>query len=131
MSNVFQEVKTVKQNYSTFDLSHQKKMTLKAGVIVPTLVMDVIPGDRIQLSDTKMVRLQPMIAPVMHEVSVTTHYFFVPYRILTDNWENFIRGGKSGTEQIPIPYLSASPEEMDIFFFHSMQFECLRPISLS
>ncbi len=113
MSNVFQEVRTVKQNHSTFDLSHQKKMTLKPGLLIPTLVLDVIPGDRIRLSDTKMVRLQPMVAPVMHEVSVTTHYFFVPYRILSDNWEDFIRGGKSGTEQIPIPYLSASPSDFD------------------
>lgn len=107
---IFNQVKIRKQKFSTFDLSHQKKLTLKPGVIVPTLVMDCVPGDRIKLADIKNVRMQPMIAPVMHDVSVTTHYFFVPYRLLSENFENFIRGGESGTDKIPIPYLSVPPK---------------------
>lgn len=39
-----------------------------------------------------MVRFAPMLAPIMHRVDATIHYFFVPNRILWDNWENFITG---------------------------------------
>ena len=51
MSNdIFDQVQTNKQNFSKFDLSHGKTMTLKPGVLVPTLVLDCIPGDRFALS---------------------------------------------------------------------------------
>lgn len=115
MSNdIFGQVQTVKQNFSKFDLSHGKTMTLKPGVLVPTLVLDCIPGDKFLIRDTKMCRMQPLVAPIMHDVNITTHYFFVPYRLLTENWENFIRGGKSGTEKIPIPYLRCQHQSQDI-----------------
>ena len=51
MSNdIFGQVQTVKQNFSKFDLSHGKTMTLKPGVLVPTLVLDCIPGDKCIIS---------------------------------------------------------------------------------
>lgn len=128
MANIFMEVDGLKQNYSTFNLSHQKKMTLKPGLLIPTLVLDCVPGDRFQLSDVKNVKLQPLVAPLMHEVEVTTHYFFVPYRLLSDNWENFIRGGESGTEKIPIPYLTASPKNFEDYL--ASRINALEPSSL-
>jgi hypothetical protein len=41
-------------------------------------------------------RFAPLIAPVMHRIDVTVHYFFVPNRILWDNWEKFIVNEPTG-----------------------------------
>lgn len=44
-----------------------------------------------------------MLAPIMHQTSVYIHYFFVPNRILWDNWEDFITGGEDGTADPAFP----------------------------
>ena len=39
----------------------------------------------------------------MHEINVYTHYFFVPYRLLDDDWEEFISGGVQGDSAAVLP----------------------------
>jgi hypothetical protein len=54
--------------------------------------MECVPGDKVKIGTETMLRFAPLIAPVMHKVNVTTHYFFVPNRILWPNWEQWITG---------------------------------------
>lgn len=75
-----------------FDLSHDVKMSLDMGNLVPIMCMEAIPGDRFTISAESLIRLAPMIAPVMHQIDVFTHFFFVPNRILWAGWEDFITG---------------------------------------
>lgn len=51
-------------------------------------------------------KMAPMLAPVMHRVQARVHFFFVPNRLLWDNWESFITGGENGLEAPPPPMLS-------------------------
>lgn len=90
--NIFNSVQYPKVAQNTFDLSHDKKMSFKMAGLYPTLVMDCLPGDRIRLNTETMLRFAPLISPVMHRVNVTTHYFFVPNRLLWPNWEKWITG---------------------------------------
>lgn len=90
--NIFNSVQYPKVGSNTFDLSHDVKMSFKMGKLYPTLVMDVLPGDKIRLNTETMLRFAPLISPVMHRVNVTTHYFFVPNRLLWSNWEKWITG---------------------------------------
>ena len=55
-----------------------------------------------------MLRFAPMLAPIMHRVNVYTHFFFVPYRLLWKDWEDFITGGRSGTATPVFPRYSLS-----------------------
>lgn len=75
-----------------FDLSHDVKMSLQMGRLYPTTAMEVLPGDKFDIRVENMLRFMPLISPVMHRVRVTTHYYFVPNRILWADWENFITG---------------------------------------
>lgn len=90
MANLFQQVQFLKPRTSKFDLSHDIKMSFKMGQLIPTCVMETIPGDVFEISVENMMRFAPLIAPVMHKVDIQTHYFFVPNRILWENWEKFI-----------------------------------------
>jgi hypothetical protein len=51
-----------------------------------------------------------MLAPVMHRVDVYTHYFFVPNRIVWDEWEDFIRGGDDGSLNPSFPRIRVDGE---------------------
>lgn len=88
--NAFNSVQLKKLNGSTFDLSHDVKQSMKFGILYPTLQMDCVPGDRIRIGCDALMRFLPMVAPIMHRIDVYMHYYFVPYRLLWPNWENFI-----------------------------------------
>jgi len=49
------------------------------------------------------VRFQPLLAPILHEINVYVHYFFVPYRLLWDGWEDYITGGVDGDDAQVLP----------------------------
>lgn len=101
--NIFNSVQYPKVGSNTFDLSHDVKMSFQMGKLYPTFVMDCIPGDKIRMSTETMLRFAPLISPVMHRVNVTTHFFFVPNRILWPNWEKWITGE---LDVVP-PYIDA------------------------
>lgn len=77
-------------------LSHYKLATFDMGQLYPVSWYEVLPGDTIQQSSSILLRFLPMHAPVMHPVRVRLHHFFVPHRIVWDQWEQFITGGKDG-----------------------------------
>lgn len=90
--NIFQRTAMRKPKQSTFDLSHDHKTSFNMGELVPTTVMDVIPGDRITIGVENMLRFAPLVSPVMHKVRVATHYFFVPNRLLWPEWDQWVTG---------------------------------------
>lgn len=75
---------------NVFDLSHDVKMSMDMGYLVPTLALEVVPGDKISLSCESLLRFAPMISPVMHRINVYMHYWFVPNRIIWPEWEKWI-----------------------------------------
>lgn len=99
--NVFNTIQVPKVASNYFDLSHDVKLSFQMGKLVPICAMDIIPGDRFEISYEAMMRFSALIAPVMHKVKITHHYFFVPNRILWENWEDFI----TQQSDIEAPYI--------------------------
>lgn len=93
---MFKSIKSRRPKLSKFDLSHEKKLSCNMGHLVPICLNEVVPGDRFRVNSEIMMRLAPMLAPVMHRVDVWVHYFFVPNRIIWNEWEDFITGGPNG-----------------------------------
>lgn len=100
---IFQEVAPARVPRSSLDLSYEKKFTCDMGQIIPILAEEAIPGDVWDIANRAVVRFQPLLAPVLHEVSAKTYYFFVPYRLLDDAWESFISRGVQGTTVGTLP----------------------------
>lgn len=88
--NLFNSVQQQKPKKNVFDLTHDVKMSAKMGNLVPTMVTECVPGDTFQIGCESLIRFAPMIAPILHRLDVSMHYFFVPNRILWENWEEFI-----------------------------------------
>lgn len=96
MNKLFQQIVGNKPRKNAFDLSHERKFSMDMGELVPMLCEDVIPGDTFQINTEVMIRFAPMLAPIMHRINVYTHFFFVPNRLIWDDWEEFITGGPDG-----------------------------------
>lgn len=99
--NIFNSIQVQRPNSNVFDLSHDVKLSLQMGKLVPINILECVPGDVIDMGTDAMLRMAPMIAPVMHKVDVYTHSFFVPNRLVWANWEKFITGGEDGTDPGP------------------------------
>lgn len=105
---IFDTIQLTKPKSSVFDLSHERKMTMNMGDLVPCLVQEVIPGDKFRVSQEHLIRMHPMLAPLMHRVDVYTHYFFVPNRIIWNEFEDFITGGEDGKANPVFPTIGRS-----------------------
>lgn len=75
---------------SIINRDHSVKFSFNVGDVVPFMCDDILPGDTVTVDTSKVVRLQPMVAPIMDEVFLDTYYFFVPYRLLWNHWINFM-----------------------------------------
>jgi len=94
---------------SKHNLSHYKLMSADMGKLYPIGVMEVLPGDTIQHSTSALVRVAPLLAPVMHPVHCYIRHFFVPSRILWDGFEDFITGGPDGRNSDLPPVVNITP----------------------
>ena len=74
---------------SRFDRSHGLKTTFDAGLLVPVFLDEVLPGDTFNLSMAAFCRFATPIKPIMDNVYLDSFFFFVPSRLVWDNWEKF------------------------------------------
>lgn len=93
---------------SKFSLSYYRLLSCKMGHIVPIGLTEVLPGDTIQHNTSLLVRSLQLLAPLMHPVSVKVHHWFVPHRLVWDDFEKFITGGSDGLDASVFPTLTAS-----------------------
>lgn len=89
-----------------FSLSHYKLLTCDMGYLIPLTWFEALPGDTIQQATSLLVRVSPLLAPVMHPVRVRVHHWFVPLRLIWDDFEDFITGGEDGDDSTVAPYLN-------------------------
>lgn len=94
--NLFNSIPLLKPKRNAFNLSHSVKLTMEMGQLVPFYVQDVLPSDRLRVSATNLIKFAPLIAPILSEVDVYLHFFFVPTRLIWDSWEDFITGSHKG-----------------------------------
>jgi hypothetical protein len=92
MANIFRDSMVTKVGRNRFNLSHDLKLTTKMGWITPIFNEEVIPNDTWVIKPEAMFRFAPLVAPVMHKIELDMHFFFVPYRLLWPEWEDFITG---------------------------------------
>lgn len=92
---------------SKHSLSNYKLLSCDMGELVPIGLTEVLPGDSIQQSTSALVRCAPLVSPVMHPVHVRVHHWFVPHRLIWDEWEDFITGGPDGMSIPDFPTITA------------------------
>lgn len=94
--SLFTKVAVKVPRRNAFKLSHENHLTANFGELVPTLVQECFPGDKFRIQTEASIKLAPLVFPVMGRIDVYFHTFFVPHRLVYDNWEKFITGGETG-----------------------------------
>lgn len=73
---------------SVFDRSHSYKTTFNEGYLVPIYCEEVLPGDSFKVDVNLFARLtSPLKTPIMDDMTLDVHFFFVPYRLVWEHWQ--------------------------------------------
>lgn len=75
---------------SRFQMQKTLKTTFDSGYLVPIMCEEVLPGDTFNVSATLFGRLATPIFPVMDNLYIDTQFFFVPNRLVWNNWVKFM-----------------------------------------
>ena len=89
MSHSFSQVPRAEIPRSSFDRSSGHKTTIDSGYLYPIFVDEALPGDTFTLNMSAFARLATPLHPFMDNIFLNTFFFFVPYRLLWDNWQRF------------------------------------------
>lgn len=95
---------------ATFKLDHAHKTTFDAGLLIPIFCEEVLPGDTFKVKMTAFARLATPIFPVMDNLYMETFFFFVPNRLVWDNWIRLMGEQKNPTDSIAftVPTLTSN-----------------------
>lgn len=75
---------------SSFRMQKALKTSFDAGYLVPIFCEEVLPGDTLNCRMTAFCRLATPIYPVMDNLHLETFFFFVPNRLVWENWQRFM-----------------------------------------
>ena len=87
MKHSFAEVPRANIQRSSFNRSHGYKTTFDADYLIPVFVDDIIPGDTFNCNMNFFARVATPLYPFMDNMYLESFFFFVPYRLVWDNWE--------------------------------------------
>lgn len=112
-NQVFQNLDQPRLRLSGFDLSHRHTTTFDMGEVIPIALLEALPNDRWDLSVQTVLRMQPLVAPILHPVKLKIQAWFLPNRLCwsednTVQWEDFITGGDQGLDTPSIPLFNPS-----------------------
>lgn len=93
--------KLTKRN--NFNLTESNGLTMRMGDIVPLYVRHIVPGTSLDIKGYFGARFMPMQAPIMSHCDIKTWGFFIPYRLIWDDYKEFFtQKTKNGDDASPI-----------------------------
>ncbi len=108
----FSQTPSVSVPRSTFNLSHGHKTCFEADDLVPICQpIDIIPGDTFRVNTNFFMRLATPLAPILDNLYFETFAFFVAYRTIWENHENFMvpRINLATLSRSQYPFSSVTP----------------------
>lgn len=88
-SHTFARAPQAQIQRSKFNRTFGVKTTFNEGYLVPILADEMVPGDTFALRMHAFARVSTLLFPIMDNMYLETFFFFVPNRLLWDNWEKF------------------------------------------
>ena len=123
---------------SRHDLSNQVSFTCNVGDLIPAESWSVYPSDDFSITPNFMTRLQTLLAPLYDDIHMDCDLFFVPYRLVMDEWAEFMGENTKAkyypTKDVFIPQITGNPQAKSVADYigvpinnHSVEFEALIP----
>lgn len=86
----FATVPQVDIERSTFDRPSELKTSFNFADLIPIYAEEILPGDTVKMTTSKVVRMQTLITPVLDNAFLDVFWFFVPNRLVWTSWKKFM-----------------------------------------
>lgn len=86
----FSRVPKMEIQRSTFDRSFSHKTMFDSGYLVPVFAEMILPGDTASVNASSFIRLSTPLRPIMDNLYLDTHFWFVPWRLIWTNFRKFM-----------------------------------------
>lgn len=83
-----------------FDRSALRNFTGKIGELLPVFALETIPGSHYEIKVSDLMRSIPMYRPAFLRANQHFEFYFVPYKQLWRQWDNFYTTRDSGNSSI-------------------------------
>jgi hypothetical protein len=112
----FATIPNVNIGRSKFDRSYTVKDTFDFDYLVPFYLDEIIPGDTFNVNVNVFARLATQLVPIMDNMYVDYFFFFVPNRIIFNNWEklNGAQDNPGDSTDIILPILTTTAAEFEV-----------------
>lgn len=90
--SVFTQTPVPRVRKNWFSLPHDHRTTFRMADLVPHAIWETNPGETFTIRQENLLRFTPLVSPVMHRIIVTSYWFYVPRRIVWDQFEEWITG---------------------------------------
>lgn len=77
-------------NLTKYSLDCETRSSYEMGQLVPFLCQEVVPGDKYRVQSSSLIRMMPLLAPLMHRIDYIQRFYYVPYRLLCPNYEKMV-----------------------------------------
>lgn len=98
--------------YSSIAMQSTTVGTGHVGKLIPIFIRELIPSQKVELTHKVGIQFMPFVSNVLHNFSGVIKTYFVPYRLIDENWEDFIQGGVDGQNNYALPYIDLSKEKI-------------------
>lgn len=98
--HLFAKVPSANIQRSQFDRSHPLKTTCNSGYLVPFYWDMILPGDTFNMKAHIFARLATPKTPFMDNMYLETFFFFVPLRLIDDNFKKMMGEQKNPGDSI-------------------------------
>lgn len=98
---------------SSFDRPSELKTSFNFADLIPIYAEEILPGDTVRMTTSKVVRMQTLLTPVLDNAYLDVFWFFVPNRLVWTNWKRFMGetvypdGAWVQTVQYQVPSISS------------------------
>ena len=75
---------------SAFKMDQNIKTTFNVGKLIPFYVQEILPADTFKVNTNAILRTSTVLKPVMDNLILDYYYFYVPNRIMFDEWKNLM-----------------------------------------
>lgn len=94
------QIKTV---FSTLAMGETTTTSGNMGKLIPIFYKELQPSQTINARQAINIQFTPFVTNLLHQIKGELITYFVPYRLIWNEWEDFVTGGQDGTKNPIIP----------------------------
>jgi len=104
VNSIFSTVQGLHPRRRAYNMSYRNDYTAAIGELVPVYFQDLIPNSNILIRTHALIRLEPLVAPIMDNIDYYIHFWSASRRILEGDQFTDMITGETPDEEVNLPY---------------------------